>query len=164
MSKPILLLLAVLAAAMLAAGCGSPGGSATPPPAAPAATTSATPQPEPSATQQSERARVHSYAARMMTDIKAAEARGDVVDGTPVGESSNPYDYVGVSPVYVKIVALGKKALPAIAAEIMAGKGNGLREYLLAAAGAQISGDTPGSGQTQSWSSGREWARQYLQK
>jgi hypothetical protein len=99
----------------------------------------------------------------MMADIKAAEDRGDVIDGTPVGQSSNPYDYVGVSPVFVKIVALGKPALPAIAAEIMASSDDGLREYLLAAAGAQISGDTPGSGQTQTWSSGKEWAEQYRQ-
>ena len=104
---------------------------------------------------------MHADAARMMADIKAAEDRGDVIDGTPVGESSNPYDYVGVSPVFVKIVALGKPALPAIAAEILASKDDGLREYLLAAAGAQISGDTPGSGD-QTWSSGKEWAKQYL--
>ena len=87
---------------------------------------------------------MHAYAARMMADIKAAEDRGDVIDGTPVGQSSNPYDYVGVSPVFVKIVALGEPALPAIAAEIMASDDDGLREYLLAAAGAQISGDIPG--------------------
>ena len=160
MTKPTLLLLAALAALTLGAGCGSSGGSATLPPATPAATASATPAPEPSAAKESMRAEVHAYAARMMKDIKAAEVRGDVIDGTPVGESSNPYDYVGVSPVFVKIVALGKPALPAIAAEIMASDDNGLREYLLAAAGAQISGDTPGGGQ--SWSSGKEWARQYL--
>ena len=162
MTKPILLLLAVLAAAALAPGCGSSGGSATPPPTSAVVTRSATPQPKPSATKQSLRAEVHAYATRMMADIKAAEKRGDVIDGTPVGQSSNPYDYVGVSPVFVKLVALGKPALPAIAAEIMAGHDNGLREYLLAAAGAQISGDTPGSGQ--SWSTGKEWAKQYLQK
>ena len=158
------LLLTVVAALVLAAGCGSSGGSATTPPASPAGTKSATPKPAPSATDQSLRAEVHAYAKRMMADIKAAEDRGDVIDGTPVGASSNPYDYVGVSPVFVKIVALGKPALPAIAAEILASDQNGLREYLLAAAGAQISGDIPGSGQSQTWSSGKEWAEQYLQK
>ena len=95
-----------------------------------------------------------------MADIKAAEERGDVVDGVPVGESDNPYDYVGISPVFIKLVALGKPALPAIVAEIEASDDDGLREYLLAAAGAQISGDTPGSG-AQTWSSGKEWAQQY---
>ena len=114
------LLLTIVAATALAAGCGSSGGSAHTPAASPAVTKSATPKPAPSATDQSLRAEVHAYAKRMMADIKAAEDRGDVIDGTPVGASSNPYDYVGVSPVFVKIVALGKPALPAIAAEIVA--------------------------------------------
>jgi hypothetical protein len=161
MAKPMLLLLAALAAVALAAGCGSSGGAATPSPAAPAATKTAAPTPQPSATKPSPRAEVHAMAARMMADIKAAEDRGDVIDGTPVGQSDNPYDYVGVSSEFVKLVALGKPALPAIAAEIVASDDDGLREYLLAAAGAQISGDTPGNGQ--SWSSGKEWAKRYLQ-
>jgi hypothetical protein len=158
------LLLTIVAATALAAGCGSSGGSDATPAASPAVTKSATPKPAPSATDQSLRAEVHDYAKRMMADIKAAEDRGDVIDGMPVGASSNPYDYVGVSPVFVKIVALGKPALPAIAAEITASSQDGLREYLLAAAGAQISGDTPGSGQSQTWSSGKEWAEQFRQK
>ena len=103
---------------------------------------------------------VRTHIARIMSDIAAAEKRGDVVDGVPVGQSSNPYDYVGVSPAFTKLVALGKPALPAIVAEIEASDQNGLREYLLAAAGAQIDGDTPGSG-AQTWSTGKEWARQY---
>ena len=103
---------------------------------------------------------MHADIGRFMADIKAAEQRGDVVDGVPVGQSSNPYDYVGVSPVFTRLVALGKPALPAIAAEIEASAQNGLREYLLAAAGAQIDGDTPGSG-AQTWSTGKEWARQF---
>ncbi len=164
MTKPLLLLLAALTALAIAAGCGSSGGAATEPPSSPAATQSAMPKPEPSSTLRSLHAAVHTYARRMMADIKAAEDRGDAVDGVPVGSSSNPYDYVGVSPVFVKLVALGKPALPAIADAIMASGENGLREYLLAAAGAQISGDIPGSGQTQTWSSGKEWAQQYLQK
>ena len=84
----------------------------------------------------------------MMADIKAAEDRGDVIDGTPVGASSNPYDYVGVSPVFVKLVALGKPALPAIAAEIV-GEFSGRPARVPAGrVGSQISGDTPGSGLT----------------
>jgi hypothetical protein len=159
MRKAILMLLAVCVVAVLAPGCGSSGDSGTPSSASPAAPGTATPHPEPSATGQSLRGEVHAYAARMMADIKAAEDRGDVIDGAPVGSSSNPYDYVGVSPVFVKLVALGEPALPAIAAEILASGGDGLREYLLAAAGAQISGDTPGDGQ--SWSTGKEWASQF---
>jgi hypothetical protein len=156
------LLLCAMAAAV--AACGSDGSGAqdpTPGGSAAETTRSASAVPAPAAEEQSLRAEVHADAARMMADIKAAEDRGDVIDGTPVGLSSNPYDYVGVSPVFVKIVALGKPALPTIAAEIMASGENGLREYLLAAAGAQISGDTPGDGQ--SWSSGKEWAKQFRQ-
>ena len=159
MRKAILLLLAACVVAALAPGCGSSGGAETPPPASPTVSGTTTPQPDPSAAEQSLRAEVHAYAARMMADIKAAEDRGDVIDGAPVGSSSNPYDYVGVSPVFVKIVALGEPALPAIVAEIEASDHDGLREYLLAAAGAQISGDTPGDGQ--SWSTGKEWASQF---
>ena len=159
MRKAILLLLAACVVAVLAPGCGSSGDSETPPSASPTVPGTATPQPTPSAAEQSLRAEVHAFAARMMADIKAAEDRGDVIDGVPVGQSSNPYDYVGVSPVFVKIVALEEPAVPAIAAEIEASDHDGLREYLLAAAGAQISGDTPGDGQ--SWSTGKEWARQY---
>ena len=66
------------------------------------------------------RATVRADIDRIMADIKAAEQRGDVVDGVPVGQSSNPYDYVGISPVFTKLVALGKPALPAIVAEIEA--------------------------------------------
>lgn len=156
----------LLPAVVTVTGCGSSegsaGGSSTPPSASASSSRSATPAAQPSATGQPARAQVHAFATRMMADIKAAEDRGDVIDGVAVGASSNPYDYVGVSPAFVKIVALGKPALPAIAAEILAGTDNGLREYLLAAAGAQISGETPGSGQLQSWSSGKEWAKQYV--
>jgi hypothetical protein len=162
----LILLMAVLAVAVLAPACGSSGGSGTaaaatataPGTSPPASTSGAAPKAD---AESQPRAEVHAYAARMMADIKAAEDRGDVIDGVTVGASSNPYDYVGVSPVFVKIVELGKPALPAIAAEILASNENGLREYLLAAAGAQISGDTPGSGQAQSWSSGKEWAKQF---
>ena len=164
-TRAILAVLLVSAATVSVAACGSSGGADAQAPApggsAPAVTRSATPKP--TATGPSARARVHADAASMMADIKAAEKRGDVVDGIRVGTSSNPYDYVGVSPVFVKIVALGKPALPAIAAEILASPNDGLREYLLAAAGAQISGETSGEG-GQTWASGREWARQYREK
>ena len=67
---------------------------------------------------------------------------------------------MGISPAFRELVALGPAALPAIVAEIESSKDDGLREYLLAAAGAQIDGDVP-SGDGQTWDSGKEWARQY---
>jgi hypothetical protein len=165
MPKTIRIILALALAAavfVVAAGCGSadePAGT-SPAPTRTAAATPAAPGDGSSAGPSAAlRAEVHADIRRIMTDIKAAEKRGDVIDGVPVGQSSNPYDYVGISPAFTGLVALGKPALPAIVAEIKASDNDGLREYLLAAAGAQISGDTPGSG-SQTWSSGKEWARQ----
>jgi hypothetical protein len=161
MPKTIRLILALALAAVIvvAGGCGSsgqPAQTSSGPTQTAAATQAAEPGDASSASAgTTQREQVHAYAARMMADIKAAEDRGDVIDGTPVGQSDNPYDYV------VKMVDLGKPALPAIAAEIESSSADGLREYLLAAAGAQISGETPGDGQ--SWSTGKEWARQYRQ-
>ena len=159
-----LLLTAVVAAALAGAGCGSDSGqaaSSSAPSPAPVVTPAITPTAEQSAGPKTDiGAKVSADIDRIMADIKAAEKRGDVVDGVPVGQSSNPYDYVGISPAFTRLVALGTPALPAIAAEIEASDQNGLREYLLAAAGAQIDGDTPGSG-AQTWSTGKEWARQY---
>ena len=164
MSKIIqaVLLCTLAVAAALGAGCGTKSGQAAAATSTPkaAATRTETPKPATPAASPTLRQTVHADIGRIMADIKAAEQRGDVVDGVRVGVSSNPYDYVGVSPVFVKLLALGKPALPAIAAEIEASHHNGLREYLLAAAGAQIEGDTPGSG-AQTWSTGKEWARQY---
>jgi hypothetical protein len=145
------------------AGCGSAAASQSSPSATPSrpASPAKTPSAQASVSQASAmRKSVHADIARIMADIDAAEKRGDLIDGVAVGASSNPYDYVGISPVFVQLVALGKPALPAIAAEIEASSDNGLREYLLAAAGAQIAGDVPGSG-AQTWESGKEWARQY---
>ena len=161
MPRTIRFILALaLAAAVLvpAAGCGSSEPPAQESPAPTAAAT--TPGSEPDGAEATLRKQVRADIRRIMDDIKAAEQRGDVVDGVPVGESDNPYDYVGISHFFTKLVALGKPALPAIVAEIESSEDDGLREYLLAAAGAQISGDTPGSG-AQAWSSGKEWARQY---
>jgi hypothetical protein len=169
MPKPIrLILITVLAVGAIVAtgGCGSsgqPGEQPASSPPAPQAGATKTPDPgsaDDVTAEPSLREAVRADVRQIMADIRAAERRGDVVDGVPVGESSNPYDYVGISPAFTRLVALGEPALPAIAAEIEASEDDGLREYLLAAAGAQISGDTPGSG-AQTWSSGKEWARQY---
>ncbi len=170
MSKAItfvLLLTVAVAAAVAGAGCGSSSDqarSSSAPASAPALTPASSPNAEQSADGEAGmRQTVRADGAQIMADLKAAENRGDVVDGVPVGESSNPYDYVGISPAFTRLVALGEKALPAIAAEIEDSDKNGLREYLLAAAGAQIDGDTPASG-AQTWSDGKEWARQYREE
>ena len=154
---PVLILVLALAVIAPGAGCGStPDQQVTP-----SATPSAKPSAGPSLDQTvAMRKAVSSRIDRIMADIDAAEKRGDVVDGVPVGTSSNPYDYVGISPGFTHLVALGAPALPAIAAEIESSSHNGLREYLLAAAGAQIDGDVP-SGEAQTWGTGKEWARQY---
>lgn len=161
MPKSIQAAMVLTVAVLTLTGAGGCGSKDLPADQAPAEQSST--QPAASATREAAdplRARVHEYAARMMADIKAAEDRGDVIDGVPVGQSSNPYDYVGVSPMFVKIVGLGEEALPAIADEILGSKQDGLREYLLAAAGAQISGDVPGSG-AQTWDTGKAWAQRY---
>jgi len=157
--ESVVVLAVALAAAASCAGCASTSGqpAAT---ATPGAPTSAMPSAKPSVDPEAAmRKAVRTHIARIMSDIAAAEKRGDVVDGVPVGTSSDPYDYVGISPAFRQLVALGKPALPAIVAEIDASSHNGLREYLLAAAGAQIHGDVPSDGQ--SWENGKEWARQY---
>jgi hypothetical protein len=164
MPKTIRIILALTltaAAVLMATGCGSPDQPAAtaPAPQAGATNTPSAGSTDDGAAAPSLRETVHSDIRQIMADIKAAEQRGDVVDGVPVGQSDNPYDYVGISPAFTKLVALGRPALPAIVAEIEASDHDGLREYLLAAAGAQISGDTPGNGQ--SWSTGKEWASRF---
>jgi ABC-type transport system substrate-binding protein len=159
----VLMVALALAVAAACAGCGSAAAPQASPSTTPSrqASPAKTPSSHPSVSQASAmRKAVHADIAQIMADIDAAEKRGDVVDGMAVGMSSNPYDYVGISPVFVQLVALGEPALPAIAAEIEASSDNGVREYLLAAAGAQIAGEVPGSG-AQTWQSGKEWARQY---
>ena len=136
MRKAILLLLAACVVAALAPGCGSSGDAETPPPASPAVPGTTTPQPDPSATEQSLRAEVHAYAARMMADIKAAEDRGDVIDGVAGGQSSNPYDYVGVSPAFVKDRRPGRAGPPGHRRGDRGERQRRPAQYLLAAAGA----------------------------
>jgi hypothetical protein len=159
----VLVLVLMLAVSASCAACGSAPEQLTLPSETSAAKPTATtpkPSPKPSTDEATAlREKVRSRIDRMMADIDAAEKRGDMMDGVPVGDSSNPYDYVGISPAFVQLVALGLPALPAIATEIESSSHNGLREYLLAAAGAQIDGDVPSDGQ--SWDSGKDWARQY---
>ncbi len=93
---------------------------------------------------------VRADAAQMMADIKK--------DKSGVQLSSNPFDYVSVSPAFERLVARGAPAVDAIAREIERSKDNGLREYLLAIAGSRILRE-PRSGAT--WSTGKGWAAQY---
>jgi len=79
------------------------------------------------------RAVVHADMNEVMSDIDAA-----MKNDPAVGMSSNPYDYVGISPAFERLV--------------------GLREYLLAIAGQRIlGGDEP----NQAWATGKEWAALY---
>jgi hypothetical protein len=152
-THPVLVL--VLAFAVLApcAACASSPDQQ----AVPAVTPSAQPSIDDTAAMREE---VRSHIDQIMSDIDAAQERGDVVDGVAVGASSNPYDYVGISPAFREFVSLGAPVLPAIVDEIEASNHNGLREYLLAAAGTMIDGDVPSDGR-QTWGDGKQWARQY---
>jgi hypothetical protein len=153
----MLVLAVALAVVAPCAGCASAPDQQTPPSRTPSARPSARPSVDDSAAL---RQAVRAHIRQIMSDIDAAEERGDVVDGVPVGSSSNPYDYVGISPAFRQLVSLGPPALPAIVAEIESSEHDGLREYLLAAAGAMIDGDVPSAG-GQTWDHGKQWARQY---
>jgi hypothetical protein len=99
------------------------------------------------------RAVVHADMNEVMSDVDAA-----MKSDPAVGMSSNPYDYVGISPAFERLVGRGEPALDAIASEIEASEENGLREYLLAIAGQRIlGGDEP----NQAWATGKEWAALY---
>lgn len=99
------------------------------------------------------RASVEADITEIMSDIDAATERDP-----SIGLSSNPYDYIGISPAFGRLVARGEQALNAIASEIESSPESGLREYLLAIAGQNIEGDDATSG---SWSTGKEWAQSY---
>jgi hypothetical protein len=99
------------------------------------------------------RAVVHADMNEVMSDVDAA-----MKSDPAVGMSSHPYDYVGISPAFERLVGRGEPALEAIASEIEASEENGLREYLLAIAGQRIlGGDEP----NQAWATGKEWAALY---
>ena len=96
---------------------------------------------------------VRSDVAEIMSDVDAA-MKSELAGAS----SSNPYDYVGISPAFERLVGRGEPALEAIASEIEASEENGLREYLLAIAGQRIlGGDEP----NQAWATGKEWASLY---
>jgi hypothetical protein len=156
-----LVLALALAVVAPCAGCASAPDQQTPPSRTPGAHLNALPSARPSVDDSAAlRQAVRAHIRQIMSDIVAAEERGDVVDGVPVGSSSNPYDYVGISPAFRQLVSLGPPALPAIVAEIESSEHDGLREYLLAAAGAMIDGDVPSAG-GQTWDHGKQWSRQY---
>lgn len=100
------------------------------------------------------RTSVRSDAEQIVSDIKAAEKRDP-----SIGFSSNPYDYADLSPAMQRLVDRGPGALNAIADEVEASSDNGLREYLLAIAGARIQHD-----ESHAWQTGKEWAALYRQQ
>ena len=95
------------------------------------------------------RSLVRSDIAEVMADIDA--------DQTGVQMSSNPWDYVAVSPAWRRLVDRGPDALDAIAVEIEESEHSGLREYLLAMAGNSILGPNDRI----SFSTARQWVAQY---
>lgn len=99
------------------------------------------------------RALVQADIAQVMADIDAA------IESDPmVGASSNPFDYVGISPAFGRLVERGEPALEAIATEIESSPDNGLREYLLAMAGNGILGEKE---RYKYWDTGKGWAALY---
>ena len=123
---PALLLL--LATALAVPACGDGGGSAD----------------------EDMRAAVRADITQIMSDIGEASAQDPAI-----AASSNPYDYVGISPAFDRLVARGEPALDAIATVIEASADNGLREYLLAIAGERILRADEGA---TAWETGKEWA------
>ncbi len=89
-------------------------------------------------------------AQQIVSDIDEA-----MISDPRIGLSSNPYDYVGISPAFERLVERGRPALDAIASEIEDSPDDGLREYLLAIAGGRILGER-GSSDT-----GKAWAAWY---
>lgn len=99
--------------------------------------------------EQEMRSLVRSDIAQVMADIDK--------DDTGVSASSNPFDYLGVSPAWQRLVDRGPDALEAIASEIAGSDENGLREYLLAMAGNAILEPDERIG----FSTAKEWAARY---
>lgn len=93
---------------------------------------------------------VRSDIDRVMSDIDAATK-----EDPSIGLSSNPFDYVGISPAMQRLVDRGAAALEPIVEEIESSPDNGLREYLLAIAGRSIYRDKT------AFSTGKEWAAGY---
>jgi hypothetical protein len=138
----VVMVVATLTALAWAAGCAANAGN----------TRSASPSPSTVAARL--RSLVHSAAAKIQTEAAAAPCRG----------SSDPWDYATYCPTLKRLEALGRPALPFIAAEIQSQSSDGLDVYLLAIAGNEIWGphDTPLAPGAMSWESGKQWAAQYL--
>jgi len=86
------------------------------------------------------------------------QVMADIAADPTVGASSNPWDYIGVSPAFPRLIERGEPALEAIACEIELGEENGLREYLLAIAGNTILGKDRQYGD---WDNAKGWLALY---
>lgn len=86
------------------------------------------------------------------------QVMADIEADPNVGASSNPWDYVSISPAFPRLVKRGEPALEAIAIEIELSKDNGLREYLLAMAGNSILGKDRQYGD---WDNAKGWFALY---
>lgn len=96
----------------------------------------------------------------MLESVRADidQVMADIEADPDVGASSNPWDYVGVSPTFPRLIARGEPALEAIALEIEGSEENGLREYLLAMAGNSILGKDRQYGD---WDNAKGWLALY---
>ena len=95
---------------------------------------------------------------RALVRADISQVMADIERDPKSGASSNPWDYVGVSPAFARLVERGEPALEAIAAEIEDSKENGLREYLLAMAGNGILGEKR---QYKYWDNAKGWVALY---
>ena len=82
-----------------------------------------------------------------------------IVKSSKQALSSNPYDYIKDSKEYKNIVSQGEKGIKEILAKFEASNENGLKEYIMAAACAEILGEDI---EKKTWSSGREWYNNYI--
>lgn len=85
----------------------------------------------------------------------------EIAENSAVAASSNPYDYINARyDVYVKILQYEDTARECLLAALEASADNGLREYIMAAACAELTGFGQNKAQTP-WGSGKEWLGLY---
>lgn len=87
----------------------------------------------------------------------------EIVNNPTVAASSNPYDYIHAGyEHYGKILLYGDAALEILLSELENSPDNGLREYIMAAACAELTGFGLNKEQTP-WGSGKEWLHLFHQ-
>ncbi|MDR1136561.1 MAG: hypothetical protein LBL49_10400 [Clostridiales Family XIII bacterium] len=100
-------------------------------------------------------------------DAVSADIDNAIKSDSNIGFSSNPYDYIGISPEYERLVSLGPNALPVIKTMIQDSPNGGLEMYILATAAEEISKTYlkqiafEDSGQTWGWATAKEWEKEF---